>query len=96
MSSTSAVTPIGPRYANTSSISTSSGSSPQNRHWLIVNPQINLDQENDLNIYIVDVEFGYTIPQLPGTSIHVRPGAGIGGDRPFDFTFEFGIRFIWR
>jgi len=68
----------------------------QMRHWLIVNPQINLDQENDVNIYLVDVEFGYSIPQLPGASIHVRPGAGIGGDRPFDWTFEFGIRFIWR
>jgi hypothetical protein len=68
----------------------------QMKHWLIVNPQINLDQENDVNIYIVDVEFGYMIPQLPGASIHVRPGAGIGGDRPFDWTFEFGLRYIWR
>ena len=66
------------------------------KHWLIFNPQINLDQENDLNIFVADLEFGYTIPQLPGTSIHLRPGVGMGADRPFDFTFEFGVRFIWR
>ena len=68
----------------------------QMRHWLIVNPQINLDVENDVNIYVVDVEWGYTIPQLRGASIHIRPGFGIGEDRPFDWTFEFGLRFIWR
>jgi len=68
----------------------------QNRHWLIVNPQANFDRENDLDIYLVDLEFGYTIPQLPGASIHIRPGAGLGADRPFDWSFEFGIRFIWR
>lgn len=68
----------------------------QMRHWLIVNPQINLDVENDVNIYLIDVEWGYTIPQIPGASIHVRPGVGIGEDRPFDWTFEFGLRAIWR
>ena len=68
----------------------------QMKHWLIVNPQVNLDQENNKDIFLIDVEFGYTIPQLPGTSIHVRPGAGLGGDKPFDWSFEFGVRFIWR
>lgn len=68
----------------------------QMRNWLIVNPQVNLDVENDLNIYVVDVEFGYMIPPLPGASIHLRPGFGVGEDRPFDWTFEFGLRFIWR
>ena len=68
----------------------------QMKHWLIVNPQVNLDQENDLNIYILDLELGFMIPQMPGASIHIRPGAGLGSDRPFDWSFEFGIRFIWR
>ena len=68
----------------------------QMRHWLIVNPQMIFDVKNDLSIYIIDVEFGYMIPQLPGTSLHVRPGFGLGSDRPFNWTFEFGLRFIWR
>ena len=66
------------------------------RHWLIVNPQMNFDRVSKENIYVVDVEWGYTIPQLRGASIHVRPGFGIGDDTPFDWTFEFGLRFIWR
>ena len=68
----------------------------QARHWLIVNPAAVFDVENDKNFWVVDVEWGYTIPQLPGASIHLRPGFGVGEDRPFDWTFEFGIRFIWR
>ena len=66
------------------------------RHWLIINPAINLDVENDQNIYVVDVELGFMIPQIKGASVHVRPGVGLGDDRPFDWTFEFGLRFIWR
>ena len=68
----------------------------QNRHWLIVNPQMNFDQVNDVDIYVLDLEWGYTIPQLPGASIHLRPGTAFGSDKPFDWTFEFGIRYIWR
>ncbi len=68
----------------------------QMRHWLIINPAAVFDVENDENFWVVDVEWGYTIPQLRGASIHLRPGAAFGEDRPFDWTFEFGIRFIWR
>ena len=68
----------------------------QMRHWLIINPQANIDVGNDQDIFLVDVEFGYMIPPLPGASTYVRPGVGIGADRPFDWTFEFGLKFIWR
>ena len=68
----------------------------QSRHWLIINPQPVLDVANDKEFMIFDLEWGYTIPRLPGASIHVRPGAAVGADRPFDVSFEFGIRFIWR
>ena len=68
----------------------------QMRHWLIINPAAVFDVENDKNFWVVDLEWGYTIPQLRGASIHLRPGFGVGEDRPFDWTFEFGIRFIWR
>jgi hypothetical protein len=68
----------------------------QMRHWLIINPQLIFDVENSKEFMIVDVEFGYMIPPLPGASIYLRPGAGVGADRPLDWTFEFGFKFIWR
>jgi hypothetical protein len=68
----------------------------QMRHWLIINPQPVLDVENEKEFMIVDVEFGFMVPQLPGASVWVRPGAGVGADRPFDWAFEFGFKFIWR
>ena len=68
----------------------------QMKHWLIINPQPVWDVENDEQFMLVDVEFGYMVPNLPGASVHVRPGAGVGNHRPFDWTFEFGFRWIWR
>ncbi len=68
----------------------------QMKHWLIINPQPVLDVENDKEFMIVDVEFGFMIPQLPGASTWIRPGAGVGSERPFDWTFEFGFKWIWR
>ena len=68
----------------------------QMKHWLIINPQPVLDVENDKEFMIVDLEFGFMVPQMPGASVHVRPGAGVGADRPLDWTFEFGFRWIWR
>ncbi len=68
----------------------------QKRHWLIINPQPVLDVENNKEFMIVDVEFGFMIPSLPGAAVHVRPGFGVGADRPLDWTFEFGFKWIWR
>jgi hypothetical protein len=68
----------------------------QNRNWLIINPQLVFDVENSKEFMLVDLEFGYMIPPLPGASIYIRPGAGVGEDRPLDWTFEFGFKFIWR
>ena len=66
------------------------------KHWLIINPQAAFDVENDKEIFLVDVEFGFMIPNVPGSSTYLRPGVGIGSDRPFDWTFEVGLKFIWR
>jgi hypothetical protein len=68
----------------------------QQKHWLIINPQPVVDVANDKEFMIVDVEFGFMIPQLAGASTWIRPGAGVGSDRPFDLTFEFGFKWIWR
>ena len=66
------------------------------KHWLIINPQANFDVENDKEIFLVDAEFGFMIPTVPGASTYLRPGVGIGNDRPFDWTLEVGLKFIWR
>jgi hypothetical protein len=73
------------------------------KNWLIINPQMNFDRGKDLegnaahkNIYLVDAEFGFMIPPVPGASTYLRPGVGFGDDKPFDWTFEFGLKFIWR
>ncbi len=68
----------------------------QMKHWLIINPQPVLDVENNKEFMIVDVEFGFMVPNLPGAAVHVRPGVGVGADRPLDWTFEFGFKWIWR
>ena len=66
------------------------------KNWLIINPQANFDTGNDQNIFLVDAEFGFMIPPVPGASTYLRPGVGFGDDKPFDWTFEFGLKFIWR
>jgi len=66
------------------------------KNWLIINPQANFDTENDKQVFLVDAEFGFMVPQLPGASTYLRPGVGFGGHKPFDWTFEWGLKFIWR
>jgi len=66
------------------------------KNWLIINPQANFDVGNDRELFLVDAEFGFMVPQLPGASTWLRPGVGFGSDRPFDWTLEFGFKFIWR
>ena len=66
------------------------------KHWLIINPQANFDVGNDRDLYLIDAEFGFMVPQLPGASTWLRPGVGFGDDKPFDWTLEFGFKFIWR
>lgn len=39
-----------------------------------------------------EVEWGRVLG--PGISSYVRPGVGMGGDRPLDWNLEFGLKFI--
>jgi len=66
------------------------------KNWLIINPQFAFDTENDKSIYLVDLEFGFMVPQLPGASTYLRPGVGYGDDKAFRWNFEYGFKFIWR
>jgi hypothetical protein len=42
------------------------------------------------------MEWGTMIKNVPGASVYLRPGVGIGADRPYLWNFEFGLKFIWR
>ena len=66
------------------------------KNWLIINPQPILDWENETEYMVVDVEWGFTIAKSAGLAGSVRPGLGVGADRPFSYNLEFGVRFIWR
>ena len=66
------------------------------KNWLIVNPQPVYDWENETGWMTVDVEWGFMIVPKSGIAGYVRPGFGIGADRPFNYNFEFAIKFVWR
>jgi len=66
------------------------------KNWLIINPQPVFDWENDTEWMVVDVEWGFMIAKAAGLAGSVRPGFGVGADRPFNYNLEFGVRFIWR
>ena len=66
------------------------------RNWLIVDPQVIIDHEYDKTPALCEVEFGYMIAPLAGASTYLRPGVGIGPDRPYDWNLEVGLKFVWR
>jgi len=65
------------------------------KNWLIVNPQPVYDWVNETAWMTVDVEWGFMINKPAGVSAYVRPGFGIGDDRPWNYNFEFALKFIW-
>ncbi len=66
--------------------------------WLFVNPQALSDRENDADVVFFDVEFGWMMqkwfPSLRGQSFYLRPTFTIGVDRPTDWGFEVGYKFV--
>jgi hypothetical protein len=66
------------------------------RNWLLFDPQIILDHENSREFVTVDAEWGFMIVPQSGISGYVRPGVGVGAERPFDWNLEFALKFIWR
>jgi hypothetical protein len=65
-------------------------------HWLIVDPQVVIDHENKQEPALVEVEWGYMIAPSVGASTYLRPGAGIGSDKPYEWNLEFGFKYVWR
>jgi hypothetical protein len=66
------------------------------KNWLIVNPQPVYDWENETGWMTVDVEWGFMIVPKSGIGGYVRPGFGVGADRPWNYNFEFALKFVWR
>jgi hypothetical protein len=68
----------------------------EGKNWLIVDPQISLDHENSEESMTVEVEWGYMIVPQSGISTYLRPGFGVGVDRPYSWNVEIGLKFVWR
>ena len=65
-------------------------------NWIILNPQPIFDHHNSTTFAQVDFEWGFMIVPKSGIAGYIRPGIGVGADRPFDYNLEFAIKFIWR
>lgn len=66
--------------------------------WVLVDPQIILDYENNTEFLLLDVEVGTMLDKYidkKGHSVYVRPSAGIGSDRPYDASIELGYKVVW-
>lgn len=67
------------------------------RHkWLLFDPTIVLDYENDASYATIELELGHILgPAFGGAgSFYIRPGIGIGNDRPYDWNLEVGFKLI--
>jgi len=62
--------------------------------WVLVNPQGVIDHENDVSFGLLEAEYGRMI--LGGLSSYVRPSFGLGADRPYAWSAEFGFKAVWR
>jgi hypothetical protein len=64
------------------------------KHWAVFDPQIVFDHESDREFGLIEAEIGQMM--FGATSSYIRPGVGIGEDRPYDWNIELGFKVIWR
>ena len=64
------------------------------KHWAIVNPTIIIDHEGEKEFAIFEAEAGQMM--FGPTSSYIRPGFGIGDDKPYEWNIEFGFKVIWK
>lgn len=67
---------------------------PSKKFWLLADPQYIFDHENDRNWGQLEFEAGAMM--FGPTSNYLRPSIGIGEDRAYDWSIEFGFKVIWR
>ena len=61
-----------------------------------MNPQIILDHKTEKEFATFEAEIGWMAAPSIGGSVWVRPGAGIGSDKPYSWNLETGLKFVWR
>lgn len=67
------------------------------KSWFTVDPTMVIDWENDQDTPLtLEAEFGRTIGTLWGGALnaYIRPGIGIGQDRPYDWNIEAGFTVV--
>jgi len=62
-------------------------------NWFMINPQAVIDYESDKDSWNIDFEAGKMLTK--NQSIYLRPGVGMGRERPFDFDAEIGWKLVW-
>ena len=66
------------------------------KNWLIVDPQVVFDHETRKEPALIEAEWGFMIAPSVGASTYLRPGVGIGPDKPYSWNIEVGLKFVWR
>jgi hypothetical protein len=67
------------------------------KSWFIIDPTIVIDWENERNTPVtLEAEYGRNIGTLFGgaLNVYIRPGIGIGQDRPYEWNIEFGFTVV--
>ena len=67
--------------------------SDDKRTYVLLDPQYVVNWKNNTEFGLMEAEVGYVLES--GVSFYARPGFGFGGDKPFDFNFEFGTKYIF-
>ncbi len=67
------------------------------KSWFTIDPTLVIDWENDENTPLtLELEYGRNIGTLWGGALnaYIRPGIGIGQDRPYDWNVELGVTVV--
>lgn len=67
------------------------------KSWFTIDPTLVIDWENDENTPLtLELEYGRNIGTLWGGALnaYIRPGIGIGQDRPYDWNVEVGFTVV--
>jgi len=65
---------------------------PTTTTWLTVDPQLVRNWESDTAFGQLEIEYGRVMSG--GMSCYLRPGIGIGADRPLEWNLELGLKMI--
>ena len=60
--------------------------------WVTLDPKFVQDYESDAFFNQTEVEYGRLT--FGGVSTYVRPGLGIGEDKPLDWNLEVGVKVV--